>query len=143
MALTVQDPQDYAVMSGFLAPATVNGLPYLAPNDVLALSAPTLTAAKVGAVLFLAPPLFNGLPYLASPIVLVMPSSYGAGRGRRSGRINIRSAPAQTPHYDTATRYDWRSNEQAKMLAAQLDDEEVVIAFLMELATHEDRKSVV
>lgn len=56
-------------------------------------------------------------------------SSGGAGR-RTALRSNAKSSPAPAPSH-----YHSRSDEQEiARLAAQLDDEEIVLAYLMELA---------
>lgn len=54
--------------------------------------------------------------------------------GARARRAIISRAPPQNSPIEAATRYHGRSDEQERMLAAQLDDEEVVIAFLMALS---------
>lgn len=121
----------YGMTGAFLAPPEINDLPYLAP-----LAAPLVTLANVTAfagTVFLAPRLFNGLPYLAPEIVPVQ-QSYGGAR-RSSSRSSARRSPAKTSPPPPPARYHSRSDEQLEaMLAAQLDDEEVVLAFLMELA---------
>lgn len=118
-------------VNGFLAPETMNGLAYIAPQGVP--PAPVMASAAPGMPMaFLAPPLFNGMPYLAAPYVFVMPEQVGGGgrRSTRSSTSRAKSSPVQAP-----THYHSRSDEQEiARLAAQLDDEEIVLAFLMEIA---------
>lgn len=125
-AVTSSDP-------AFLAPSVMGGLPYLAPQGV-----PELIMAPVlahGAMAYFAPPLMNGLPFLAPqfvPVTLIMPDPVisGGRRASRSSASRAKSSPAQAP-----THYHSRSDEQEiARLAAQLDDEEIVLAYLMELA---------
>lgn len=111
----------------------MGGLPYLAPQGV-----PELARAPVlshGALAYFAPPLMNGLPFLAPafvPVTLILPDAV-IGGGRRASRSSVsraKSSPAPAP-----THYHSRSDEQEiERLAAQLDDEEIVLAYLMELA---------
>lgn len=126
----------YGVTGAFLAPPLFNGLPYLAPP--VAKEAPDEVVATLNTTVFLAPPLFNGLAYLAPEVV---PAELQTTFGARASRSRARTASVKTvapaqksaPRTDAST-YHSRSDEQERLLAAQLDDEEVVIAFLMELA---------
>lgn len=55
------------------------------------------------------------------------------GRARRSGAAKVAIVAKTAPRTD-ASHYHSRAYEQDLLAAAQLDDEEVVIAFLMEYA---------
>lgn len=125
----------YGMMVGFLAPELLNGVPYLAPQEVPAAPAVQLGSKMVMA--FLAPPLFNGLPYLAAPIVFVMPSTVAGGlRASRSSVSRAAPAPKSAPPR-AATPYHGRSREQDEIeqaRIAELADEESIITFLMEFA---------
>lgn len=116
----------------FLAPAAMGGLPFLAPSEVQ-LPVPVLAS---GAFAFLAPPLINGLAYLATPrvpVTLILPQAVVGGRGvARRATSGVKSAPPAPP-----TRYHSHSYEQEELAAAaELDDEETVLALLMEIALH-------
>lgn len=87
----------------FLAPATIDGLAYLAPAmvpEIVIPPAPEVTSASVG-----------------------------GGRARRSGASSSKSSS-----HDAPSRYHGNAYEQAQ--AAELDDEETILAFLMEIACH-------
>lgn len=120
----------------FLAPAVMGGLPFLAPQGV-----PELVRAPVlshGAMAYFAPPLMNGLRFLAPPVfvdvLLVLPQAVNGG-GRRSSARRASSSRAKSSPAPAATHYHSRSDEQEiERLAAQLDDEEIVLSFLMEFA---------
>lgn len=115
----------------YLAPPEMGGLPYLAPLGVPLAS----HVMSGGGFAYFAPPLASGLPFLAPARIevrLVMPQVFGSGRrARRSSVTRAKSSPAPAP-----VPYHSRSYEQDERAALELDDEETVIAFLMEFALH-------
>jgi hypothetical protein len=116
----------------FLAPAAMGGLPYLAPPELL-VAAPAVAS---GSFVFFAPATIDGLPYLAPPrvpVTLILPQAVVGGRGvARRATSGIKSSPAPA-----ATRYHSHSYEQEELAAAaELDDEETVLALIMEIALH-------
>jgi len=110
----------------YLAPTTIGGLPYLAPEHV-----PSLTAAPVmasGEIAYFAPPLVDDRFFLAPrlvPVTLILPSPvYGGGK---------KSPPKpERDGYDRRHSYE----QEDAAAAAEFDDEEIVLTFLMELALH-------
>lgn len=126
-------------MIGFLAPATVNGLAFLASVAV-----PVAAGSGAPVSPFLAPATINGLPYLAPPTVpgLVEPpdaiaSVAGVVGGRGAHRATSAPASIKSSPAPAASRYHGASYEQEELAAAaELDDEETVIALLMEIALH-------
>lgn len=115
----------YGRTGAFLAPPTINGLPYLAPPLVSV--APAESVTTLARTVFLAPRLFNGLAYLAPRIAPIQHVKPGMGY-QQSKSAN--SSTTRTPK-----RYDDDSyRQQQAVMAAELQDEEVVLAFLIELA---------
>lgn len=116
----------------FLAPPEMGGLPYLAPQGVPRL-APVLAS---GAMAYFAPPLMEGLPFLAPqfvPVTLILPQVNGSGR--RASRSSVsRVSRAKSAPVPAHVPYHSRAYEQDERERSELDDEETILAFLMEYA---------